>query len=1169
MALGMSILFIQFVDYDSSCIQVRYYDDDTGSHRYREQNLPKDTITELIENSKTKYYLGRLDPVSIGTQLYFWLNGPARIISAASDACADAQLILAIQSLEPYSFLPWECLHDGERFLVEHISPVVIPVRWIDKPTPALEVKRRRLRMLFMAAAPTNTQDLLDHEAEEARILDSTKEVDFELRVEESGCISEFRKAWERAKPKYDIFHLTAHAGLQTSEPFTPYFETEDENGNLCKTHVEDLTDVFLFGFPSLIFLSGCSSGQAAQDGLVLSFAESLVLNGAPCVVGWGMPVYDSIATEAAAQIYASLSQGLTIPESIGKAYRYLTKGQNPQQWHLLRLFMRGRDRNSLSRALVTCAGDYDDLPSDEPRLQPEPYKEFLCPITKTVRVATSETFVGRRRTLQRCIKALRDRDTYGVVLWGIGGMGKSSIAARLLGRLPSFKRVLIHRRLDYPTLFKRLEDVCTQTEGFEILDNSELRYDRKLRQFFRSGLSPSERFIFVLDDFEANLCLDQSIPYIEDRCMPVFAALIAATKSYGHKMIVTSQYLFSLPDELETGLYIEEQLIGLHKQDEQKLLLRLPSFQSSSGIPPELLDLAISVADGNPRLLENLNATLAEKLIDTDVIFGKILDVELQYRQDILAELLLSRQSPETTVLLSKACLYEIPVPFSVISALYSDQPPLEQVLDPLVRLSLVEKVDGNYFVTQVVRKSLENLNILPSTIEKSVSERIAVQLYELWSNESLSEDQAREILRFSLEADLRTISLDITADLMRLLIDSWKFSEAIEIGTMTQKRFNNLILEHRMAQAYYRLQDIDRADEHFKRALRCPFQKTHSVLMSRADLLCERASFLGSRQSSRILNENSVILGLLEEALEIAEQLDERLIIAKVKSELGRQYIFHVRDNRWTGNPEVTNRLKKKALAILHEAKELFELLGDQRGTSQALHNLSIATDDESVSEALEYIKSALDISESISDMSGFASRLHQLGKLQVKSGDIELSRLNLLHSLKIKEDYGLTVSTTANQLSKLELAAGNPLKALIFCVKALEFNLDTRFRDEPITWKRFREIFYRWVGNGYPLHESGCELNARYLLDRVVEFSMHIKYERQGRPYRYGKALALWGKGAIAIMHEKRTDEGCALLQEAYQLLNAIESDDAPRVAELIRYHCNVCDDGGLCA
>ena len=60
----------------------------------------------------------------------------------------------------------------------------------------------------------------------------------------------------------------------------------------------------------------------------------------------------------------------------------------------------------------------------------------FLDPARQHVPVATRAEFVGRRRPIQAVLRAFRDGA--GVLVHGMGALGKSSLAARVVSRTPS-----------------------------------------------------------------------------------------------------------------------------------------------------------------------------------------------------------------------------------------------------------------------------------------------------------------------------------------------------------------------------------------------------------------------------------------------------------------------------------------------------------------------------------------------------------------------------------------------------------------------------------------------------------------------------------------------------------------------------------------------------------
>jgi hypothetical protein len=67
--------------------------------------------------------------------------------------------------------------------------------------------------------------------------------------------------------------------------------------------------------------------------------------------------------------------------------------------------------------------------------------EEFLDPQTQISRVASRGGFVGRRRVIQRCLRTLKQPlgssgAAEALVLQGMGGLGKSTLASRLLERM-------------------------------------------------------------------------------------------------------------------------------------------------------------------------------------------------------------------------------------------------------------------------------------------------------------------------------------------------------------------------------------------------------------------------------------------------------------------------------------------------------------------------------------------------------------------------------------------------------------------------------------------------------------------------------------------------------------------------------------------------------------
>jgi len=724
-------LHIQLAEVKHDCVELIYFFDRRSDYERRVLNLA--AIQDLIKQAKQNYYLAqRPNLEEIGKRLFFWLDEHGQWLSRAIQNCLGEGLILAITTGEKLAHLPWEVLHDGTELLIKRINPVVMPVRWIDRPTEVRPLERRPLRVLFMATSPEEVEPELDFEQEEARILEATRDFALDLRVEESGCIAGLGKVWSRYVNTWDVFHLTGHASISTQHPYTPYFIMETETGERYEATVAEIAETLRFRWPQLVFLSGCRTGQAADNGAVPSMAEALIHEGATAVLGWGLSVKDVAATVAAAHLYGKLAAGYRLPEALASTYRQLGKDK-VEDWHLLRLYVRGE-----------CPGAFVEPLGDQIWLRPElAYEQFLDPATQMVRVATPEEFVGRRRTLQHCLKALRTPSNLEVLLYGMAGVGKSTVAARLLERMTGYdNRIIIHRDLNEAKLLGALSDKCTSEEGHKIL-NSQLPLMQRLTNFLQQRLNqPEQRFLFVLDDFEANLKLrTDGVQVLQAAPFEVLMALLRAIAQcrLPHRLIITCRYNFHLPAELDYRLH-REPLDSLRGADLRKKCDRLPAFNSQSQVEPELQEQAKQAAHGNPRLLEWLNKILLAKQVDQTSIFQQMADKVAKFREEILAEALLNQQPAALRRMLGLAFVFKLPVPRAAITAICSDISNLDQYISRATDLGLLEishtQAEPHYRVPRI----LESLLSFPADSDPKILYRTAAKsLFEIWGESAL----------------------------------------------------------------------------------------------------------------------------------------------------------------------------------------------------------------------------------------------------------------------------------------------------------------------------------------------------------------------------------------------------------------------------------------------
>ncbi len=482
--------------------------------------------------------------------------------------------------------------------------------------------------------------------------------------------------------------------------------------------------------------------------------AEKLLENGAKAVLGWGQPVRDNEAADTAAILYEKLSQGFTLSESLAFAYQKLL-GNQARDWHCLRLYVR----ESIPEALVR-RGQKKPLPPVSV------VDQFVDPETKYLRVATRETFIGRRRDLQDCLQVLKKPfdnpkaiHKAGVFLQGFGGNGKSTLAARLCDRLPDYTKLVWWQQIDQNSLVNTLAKKLDRPQR-QILRDSNEELDYRLKDVFGQLNQP---FLLILDDFEWNLeCPSSSDDYIlEAKVAQLLKALVEAIQEtkYYHRLIITSRYTFKSP-LLEKFYHLESLPSFKYKEsDLEKKLRRLEHF-SSGKIDENYRERALTLADGNPRLLEWLN----NEVLSSGDIDAKLRSFEnesdVTWRDKIVWRLeeepqLLTDEALEKVV--SNCLIYNLPVPFAALEAVCQSVPNYQKKLKQGQDKGLIEVIHNEDRETLYRASHIKHINPhieLPKDASKlsDLEKTAAKVLTELWGNEeNNNEERWAEIFRLA----------------------------------------------------------------------------------------------------------------------------------------------------------------------------------------------------------------------------------------------------------------------------------------------------------------------------------------------------------------------------------------------------------------------------------
>ncbi|WYM03593.2 MAG: tetratricopeptide repeat protein [Gloeotrichia echinulata CP02] len=989
-------------------VDLRYFVD--NPNQYEKRSLPLSQIRDLIRLAERDYYVSAFpeDYTVTGQQLYNWLDGNDRWLQSLLNKYRRQGIVLAIATTEKLAHLPWEVLHDGSSFLVQR---GIVPLRWVSdstvkKLTVDGEAENRALQVLFMATSPLNVEPVLDFEAEEARILEATARQPLALTVEESGCLSELGDLVNNYDSDYfDVLHVTGHATLQDGQP---RFITETATGEAFYATADDIAQELQFRLPKLIFLSGCHTGQAGNAGSVPSMAEELLKSGAKAVLGWGQKVLDRDASAAAAALYQELSAGKQITEAVALTYQALIKNQ-ARDWHLLRLYAAG----DLPSSLVTPLRK----PGRKPAPAPTVTTEFLDPAGK-VKVPTRESFVGRRRQLQYCLRVLsQSTDEVGVLIHGMGGLGKSSLAARLCDRLPNFQRVVWVGLIDEASLVYRLTEKLDDNEQRQSLQNYDEELKYRLRRVFEQLHQQAQPFLLVLDDFEANLEPRNDSYVLQAEAAEVLKALIWAIRDNytSHRIIITCRYDFAFS---QLQYFYKQPLDALQGADLRKKFNRLTAFSDKSQVDEGLKLQAQKLADGNPLLLEWLDKILQNKTVDVAVILNRLAADPVELREQVLAKALLEQMDETMRAMLSRGLVFELPVPRKAFAAVCENIPSLEHYINRAVALGLLEVSHD---------EALRVPRILPVQLEggEGLHKQAAEVLYSLWweEAETSTEEQALEIHRLALRGKEEKIAVEIAGKLAHSWQSKSRFREAVKLCKSTLEIAENYSVLHGLARSEKELGEVIKAQKYYQQALdSCPAEDKK-----------EKAAIihnLGNLKANR---------GEIEEAIALYQQ--SLALFEQIGNVQGKAATLHQLGSLKANRGEI-----EEAIALYQQSLALKEQIGDVEGKAATLHCLGMLKANRGeIEEAIALYQQSLALKEQIGDVQGKATTLHQLGMLKANRGEIEEAIALYQQSLALKEQIGNVQgkAATLRELGRVKADRGEIEEAIALYQQSLALN------------------------------------------------------------------------------------------------------------------------------
>jgi hypothetical protein len=394
--------------------------------------------------------------------------------------------------------LPYELLRLADGRMAVTVAGVRLTrrVRGVARQVPPAPLPGP-LKILAAVAAPELTESPpLDVEAEMQAIADVVTDLgEAQVKILEVASPQTIAEALHA--DSYHVLHLSAHGSPRA-------LEFEDEDGYAVLADAADLVQALRHAEQPLplIVLSSCSSGAGGDTTL----AAQLIQEGADRVIAMQAPVSDAYATRLLRKAYQELAaENTAVAAALAHA-----------RTTLYAVDSAAKPPARPEYPVATLLAAVGDPPLCDPLAPPQPLAHPTePPASGGVRELALGDLIGRRRQLRLTLRALRDDQavidefgvTCGVQLTGIGGIGKTALAGRVIARLredtPPWA-VAVHEGTWNPqTLLAAVAQAVGGTAAKWLLSSE---VDDAAKIDLLCGLLGQTRLLLVFDDFEHNL---------------------------------------------------------------------------------------------------------------------------------------------------------------------------------------------------------------------------------------------------------------------------------------------------------------------------------------------------------------------------------------------------------------------------------------------------------------------------------------------------------------------------------------------------------------------------------------------------------------------------------------------------------------------------------------
>jgi len=833
--------------------------------------------------------------------------------------------------------------------------------------------------------------------------------------------------ATSRPGEGYQIVHFIGHGSKDG-------LLLEDELGQGDHVSVEDLVDVFRNSGVDLVVLNVCESEGPGK---------ALVESGIPAVVATTCLIPDKVAVQLSEQLYAALAAGKTVAQALALAKEVV-----------------GREISALGAEIPKLLGDgqlsFPPAQEGQPAiLDGEP---VACNVPRALR------FVGRAEELIAIAGQLGKAQMRGVVVSGIGGIGKSALtmeaAYRNAWRFPGGMVWASARGLEHFGLRDVLH-AMDRVLGLELGKYDEARREQIAIEALR--MRPA---LLILDNMET----------LEEReKRQVTAFLNKLDVRAGTKIMLSLRY----HDEAgfrELDALHPLPLLGL---DEDSAVAHLLQEAEEKGVerlleaPDDQQRALVRKVGGHPLMLELIVGLRDYTLIQRTVYE---LPSELEDQPEKLLSSSIDALGEDGRKLLPQLLVFSGSWDYQAMEAVHADaELNLGLARRQLVDSSLLHLEEDRYSLHQIVRDYVAGRMPLGGRARRSLRRKHALHYLEIAEGVSVLDRELENIkagMEWSRSLDQKRGWELVNGYALALLQyfdlrGMWhEGSEWAQAGLRACERLGD---SQGMAKAYTNLGIVYARQGEWERAIEL-YEQSLEIMQRLGDSqgMAHSYNALGLAYANQGQWQRAI--ELYEQSLEIEERLGNSHGIAQTYGNLGT---LHHRQGQW-----------QRAIELLEEALEIFEHLGDSQGMAHSYSALGpVYADQGEWEEAIELLEQSLEIYKHLGDSHGIAHTYNNLGLMCAYRGQWQRAIELLEEALEIFERLGDSqgIAHTYNNLGIVYRNQGEWQRAIELYEKSLE--IMERLGDS-------HGMATTWANMGLVYQRRGKPRQARKLWQKALD-------------------------------------------------------------------------------